>query len=152
MKLPINILVIFATAIFAAGQIESRRYEVELIANPNPGGRDTREVNAVIIFEKDAVRIISRRNRQTFKLIKYAEIESVTHSYSKGPLANGNAASVVAALLVGPWWLIREDKHWLTIVAGDEFAVLKIENDNFRMLIPEFQIRGFDVTNVNEDK
>jgi hypothetical protein len=73
----------------AVGQASPpNRYEVELLANPNPGRKDTRQVNSVIVFEKDSLTIASRRRKnEIFKQIKYAEIKSVEHSFSKFPFS-----------------------------------------------------------------
>lgn len=129
------------------------KFEAEVLKNPNKGGKDTREVNAVMIFEKGSVVIKSRRKNEIFKEFKYSEIKNVEHSYSKSPLLSNSTKSVVwAVLLNNPFTLMREEKHWLTILTENDFVVLKIENDNFRLLRMEFAVRNFDVININEDR
>src|SRR5262245_18637227 len=125
------IFVILICAQIASAQIASNKYEAELLKNPNKGGKDTREVNAVLIFEKDALKIKSRRGAEMFKEFTYSNIEFVEHSYSKGLMFSDNTKSVILGLLTGfPAFYAREEKHWMTIVVGDDFAVLKVENDN----------------------
>lgn len=142
-----------ALAGFVFGQGSLNRYEAELLKNPNPGRKDTREVNAVVIFEKDAIKIFSRRKDELFREFPYKKIKYVEHSFSKNLLFSNrtNPALLVlfptlAALSSG------KEKHWLTIVGEDDFAVLKIENDNYRLLKNEFIVRNLDIFNVNEDK
>ena len=73
----------------ALGQEARNRYEVEWLTNPNAGKKDTREVNAVLTFERDGIRIQSRRSKEVFKEFGYSDISSAEHSYSKkAPMSN----------------------------------------------------------------
>ena len=84
MKRPVVlaiILVLGAAAAFA--QKTPNRYEVELIENPNPGKKDTRQINCVLVFEKDSVKVISRRSSEVYREFKYSEIKTIEHSFSK---------------------------------------------------------------------
>src|SRR5215470_11564896 len=120
------------------GQKSPNRYEVETLANPNPKKKDTREVNAVLIFEKDGLKIQSRRSTEIFKEFKYSDIKSAEHAYSKKPAFSAEMAGAIAMTLVTglPIFLLamKKNKHWLTVVTADDFCVLKIENDNFRLI------------------
>ena len=130
------------------------RYEAEMVKNPNKGGKDTRQVNAVLIFEKDTLIINSRRRNEAFKQFKYSDIKYIEHSFSKTPLSTIATRSIILSLFTGglPLFYKPEEKHWLTILTENEFVVLKIENDNFRLLRMEFLVRDFDIVNVNEDR
>lgn len=150
MKRLIFLLMIFASA--AAAQTVNR-YEAEMLKNPNKGGKDTREVNAVLIFEKEILRVDSRRKKETFKEIKYTDIKYVEHSYARKPLSSLITRSTILSLLVADALLERQpERHWLTILTPNDFVVLKIENDNYRLLRMEFMVRDLDVINVNEDR
>ncbi|HVE59714.1 MAG TPA: hypothetical protein VNB22_23080 [Pyrinomonadaceae bacterium] len=147
------ILLILMLSQIAFAQTSANRYEAELLKNPNKGGKDTREVNAVLVFEKDALKIISRRKKETFKEFKYSEIKYVEHSYSKEPFFSNSTRTMMLSMLTGlPFFLGENEKHWLTVVTENDFAVLKIENDNFRLLKNEFLIRKFDLVNINENR
>ncbi len=151
MKKILFLILILSQFVFA--QTKPNRYEVEMLKNPNKGGKDTREVNAVLIFEKDVLKIKSRRNAEVFKEFPYSGIEFVEHSYSKGLMFSDNTKAAILTLLTGfPAFYAREEKHWMTFVVGDDFAVLKVENDNFRLLKNEFIIRKIALQNINEDK
>jgi len=132
------------------------RYEVETLKNPDPGKKDTREVNAVLIFEKDVLSIRSRRSKEVFKEFKISDIRAVEHSYTKkpifSPLMAGAIALSVVTLLPIFLFAIKKDKHWLTVVAGSDFAVLKIENDNYQLIRTEFIARNIGVVDINERK
>ncbi|HEY8559868.1 MAG TPA: hypothetical protein VIL74_05665 [Pyrinomonadaceae bacterium] len=150
MKKAIFLILILSSVALAQS---ARRYEAEMLKNPNEGGKDTREVNAVLIFEKNSLKIDSRRKKETFKEIDYASIKHVEHSYSKTPLSTFITRSTVLTLLLADdLYDTRKEKHWLTILTEDDFVVLKIENDNYRLLRNEFLIRKLDVQDVNEDR
>lgn len=147
------ILIILLLTNFAAAQNASNKYEAELLGNPNQGGKDTREINAVLIFEENRLVIKSRRKNEVFKEIKYADLKYVEHSFSKNPqMTESTRAVLLAALFGSPLFYMREEKHWLTILSGNDFAVLKIENDNYRLLKMEFLVREIEIVNVNEDR
>ena len=152
----IILLTAFLLPICALARTGKNQYEVELFSNPNPGKKDTREVNAVLIFEGDVVRIESRRNKAILKEFKLSEIKSVEHSFSKTPVSlQFSTTALIVTFLTGVPILFlrfRKQKHWISIVSENDFAVLKIENDNFRMIKNEFAVKEIDVANVNEDK
>ena len=138
----------------ALGQNAPKRYEVELLTNPNAGRKDTREVNAVLIFEKDAIKIQSRRSREIFKEFRYSDIKSAEHSYSrKAPMSNRTA--IALSVLSGmPIFLLarQKDKHWLIVATDDDYAVLKIENDNYRLIRMEFIVKKIGIVDIDENK
>lgn len=151
MKKILFLVLVFAQTAFAQNLVN--RYEVEIMKNPNKGGKDTREVNAVLSFEKDSVKIISRRKNEVFKEFKYSEIDYVEHSYSKRPFMTSATKAAILTLATGlPIFYGQEEKHWLTLLSDNDFVVMKVENDNFRLLRMEFAVRKFDVITINEDR
>lgn len=148
------ILQFMATSAFA--QTGPNRYEVEILKNPNAGRKDTREVNSVLIFEKDAVRIQSRRSREIFKEFRYSDIRSAEHSFgSRQPFQMSKGTAVTLSLLSGmPLLLLarQKDKHWLIVATDDDYAVMKIENDNYRLIRMELIVKKVGVTDIDESK
>jgi hypothetical protein len=132
------------------------RYEVETLANPNAGKKDTREVNAVLIFEKNGFRIQSRRNKEVFKEFRYSDIKTVQHSYSKkAALSMSMSTALALSVLTGtPLFLLagKKEKHWLTIATDDDYAVLKIENDNYRLIRMEFIVKKIAIVDIDENR
>jgi hypothetical protein len=150
MKQTIFLLLILSTAVFAQSV---PRYEAEMLKNPTKGGKDTRQVNAVLVFEKEVLKITSRRKTEIFKEFKYSDIKYVEHSFSRTPLPSSVTRSrILSVIFADPFLFPRQEEHWLTILTENDFAVLKIENDNYRLLRMEFSIRDFHVINVNEDR
>ncbi len=151
---PIVLIFIFTLSAFGSVFAQQSIYEAEILSNPNRAGKDTREVNATLSFEKDSIKIFSRRRNIIFKEFKYADIKSVEHSFSKNPLAALDDTKTLILIAMGgyPFLFERREKHWLTIVANGDFAVLKIENDNYRLIKMEFAVRDFKIENINEDR
>lgn len=152
--IPAILIVLVLQSVLTYGQTTPNRYEVEIFANPNAGRKDTREVNAVIVFEKEMLRIESRRKPKIFKEFKYSDIISAEHSFSKAPFFSDSTAAILLTAMTGfpVFLLVKKEKHWLIIASGDDFAVLKIENDNYRMIKLELAIKKIDVLNIDEDK
>lgn len=145
------VVMAFAAAIVPAQNFS--RYEVEILSNPTPGKKDTREVNSVIIFEQDKVIVKSRRKDEIFKEIKYSDLKFAQHSFSKRPWITQAAVSAIATAFTGlPFYLSSNEKHWMTVVGDKDFFVLKLENDNFRQVKAEFLIRGVEIEEVSEGK
>ena len=111
------LFITFAQVSNVAAQSSTNRYETEYLTNPNPGKKDTREVNAVLVFEKDSLKIYSRRKKdELFKKFKFSDIEFVEHSFSKQPIFEFTSTTVVTMLFTGlPINIHQKEKHWLTI-------------------------------------
>src|SRR5215203_6947722 len=155
MKSTIVLALIFLLMTVAAlGQGALNRYEVEWLTNPNAGKKDTREVNAVLIFEKDGIRIQSRRSREIFKEFRYSDIRSAEHSYSKRfPFQNRTAIALGVLSGLSILMMAREkEKHWLMVATDDDYAVLKIENDNYRLIRMELIVKKVGIVDIDENR
>ena len=138
------------------GQTAPSRFEVEMLANPNAGRKDTREVNGVLIFEKDGIRIQSRRSKEIFKEFKYSDIRSAEHAYRRrSPYQMSRGTAVALTLLSGmPIFLLaarEKEKHFLIVATDDDYAVLKIENDNYRLIRMEFIVKKVGIVDLDEN-
>jgi hypothetical protein len=100
MKRTIVLTLILLITNSALAQTAPNRYEVEFLTNPNAGKKDTREVNAVLMFEEDGIKIQSRRSSKIFKGFKYANIKSAEHSYGKKLPFQGMSKGTAIALSV----------------------------------------------------
>lgn len=157
MKQAVGLLLILLLAPSTFAQpAKINRYEVEILANPNPGKKDTRQVNSVLMFETESIKIQSRRSNEYFKEFKYSDIVSAEHSYTKKPFYSLSLGTTIAltALTGLPLFLLprKKERHWLTIVTDTDFAVMKVENDNYRMLRNELIVRKIRITDLREDK
>lgn len=150
---------LLAAAILMLAQIsfisaQSSTYEAEIMLPKGAGNRDTREVNAIVIFEKDTIIVKSRRSAEVYKTFKVAEISEVQHNFARSPKLKLSGRDVALSLLTGfPAFLFsrQKERNWVTILADGNFAVLKAENDNYRQLLAEFAVRKIKIVSHDED-
>ncbi len=131
------------------------KYEVEILKNRGLGNRDTREVNAILIFEKDFLTVKSRRNNEVYKTYDYSKIKSVEHLFLSGKPSIDDSDSSIIKTFFGDIRTImfeRKPSHWLSMTTENDFAVLKLENDNFKLITLEFKIRKFNLDKVVDNK
>lgn len=153
MKKIIIAALILAQISFIFGQ-NSATYEVEIMLSKGAGKRDTREVNAVVVFEKETVKIKSRRNSEVFKEFKYAEITEVQHTFARSPKGKISSRDLAITVLTGfPVFLFnrKKERNWVTVFGAENFAVVKTENDNYRQLLAEFAVRKVKIVSQDED-
>lgn len=111
---------------------------------------------------------------EELKTFSYDSVKSLEYSYSKHPrwkTGAGAAAGVTGAavaispyllLAVVPWMAIpaglmvarsKSKRHWLTIRTGDDYAVLKLDKDIRKLLLPAIETRtGIAVEDIGEKK
>jgi hypothetical protein len=144
----------FAAASGYAQTSAPRTYDVELVV---ASGKKSVETDADIIFEDKRFRVVP--DKETFKSqgreIAYSEIKQADHSYSKKPMLSGGGA-IATALLVGfivaiPFLFIKKKKHWMTVQAGEKFAVIKLGDNNFRQIVAEFEAHGVKVNDLKDE-
>lgn len=148
-------LACFAMATSAYAQTSaSRTYDVELMV---PRDKKSVETDADITFDKDVFRVVP--DKPSFKgetrEIAYADIKTADHSYSKKPMLSGGGA-IATALLVGfifaiPFLFIKKKKHWMSVQAGEKFAVIKLGDKNFRQIVAEFEAHGVKVNDLKDE-
>ena len=129
-------------------------YEVELLKNPNAGGKDTREVNAVLLFEKEGIKIQSRRSKEIFKELRYSNIKSAEHLFRTPSFRISKGAIALSVLSGMPLFLMarEREKHWLVLATHDDYAVLKIENDNYRLIRMELIVKKVAIVDIDEGR
>ena len=148
-------LACFVTATSAYAQTApSRTYDVELMV---PKEKKTVETDADITFEQTTFRVVP--DKESYKgetrQIAYSDIKQADHSFSKKPMLSGGGA-IATALLVGfifaiPFLFIKKKKHWMSVQAGEKFAVIKLGDQNFRQIVAEFEAHGVKVNDLKDE-
>lgn len=154
MKKIIILTLILVQFSFVFAQTSENVYEVEIMLSKGAGKRDTREVNAIVVFEKDSVKIQSRRKAEVYKEFKYSDITEVQHTFARSPESKLSGKDIALTVLTGiPFFLLKgkKERNWITILGNENFAVLKTENDNYRQLLAEFEVRKIKTVSQNED-
>lgn len=142
---------IFAvTSAFAQTHI----YEVELIVSK---GKKSVETDADITFNEKNFTVVPDKSqyKNEIREIAYSDIKQADHSFSKKPMLSGGGA-IATALLVGfifaiPFLFVKKKKHWLTVQAGEKFAVIKLGDQNFRQIVAELESKGVKVNDLKDE-
>lgn len=115
----------------------------------------------------------SKKTDEVLKAFNYDEVKSLDYSYSKHPrwkagggtVAAGVALTYSSVFLAAAFPILlaipagfalaksKSKRHWLTIKTGDDYAVLRLDKDFFRLIIPAIETRtGVKVEDVGEKK
>jgi hypothetical protein len=143
-----------ATSAYAQTASPSRTYDVELMV---PKDKKTVETDADITFDQTTFKVVPDKDqfKSETREIAYADIKAADHSFSKKPMLSGGGA-IATALLVGfifaiPFLFIKKKKHWMSVQAGDKFAVIKLGDQNFRQIVAEFEAHGVKVNDLKDE-
>lgn len=130
-----------------------------------PKKQSVGQMPVVLRFAGDALVIESRKTQDALKQLAYAEIKSAEYSYSRHPRwKEGVGASVVSVAALGVWIgaaaavpplavlvgiplfikvaKTRNRVHWLTIKTESDFAVLRLDKDNYKLILPLLETRA----------
>ena len=134
-------------------QTAGRKYDVELAV---PKDKKTVMTDATLSFEGTTMKILPEKKSmlENTKQFAYTDIKQADASYSKKPMLSGGGA-IATALLVGvifalPFLFIKKKKHWMTVQAGNEFAVMQLGDNNWREIAAELQTRNVKVNDLKE--
>jgi hypothetical protein len=111
---------------------------IKLIVNTGDKGE---EQDAVLRFESDRLVVFSTSG-VVLKTLPFAEIKSAEYSYSKSPRwKSGIGAAIAVGVFAIPIFFMKGKKHWLTIAGEKDFAVLRLDKNNYRLILPTFETK-----------
>jgi hypothetical protein len=119
----------------------------------NTGDRPA-ATEVILRLEDERLVIRSKNGGAELKSFAYAVIKSAEYSYSKSPRwKSGIGAAVAVGIFALPIFFMKGKKHWLTIHAGDDYAMLQLDKGNYKIVLPAFEARsGIRVETVAEEK
>lgn len=125
-------------------------------------------------LEEKFLIVESKKSGEQLKKFKVEDVKSAEYSHSRHPrwksgagtavAVSGAAAAVSPLLLLGvvPWMAIpagimigrsKSKRHWLTLKTGDDYVVLQLDKDIFRLVLPAIETRtGVKVEDIGEKK
>ena len=118
----------------------------------NTGGK-AEEQDAILRLEDEAL-VISSKGGTTLKTLRYDTMKSLEYSYSKSPRwKSGAVAAVAVGVFAIPIFFMKGKKHWLTAVSGSEFALLRLDKNNYKIILPALEAKtGMKVETVADEK
>jgi hypothetical protein len=105
-------------------------------------GTKTSEVDVRLGFDADSLTVWLESTNTSVKVFPYSSIVSAVYSQSKHPRwKEGAGAAVLVGVFATPLFFMKSTKHWLTIQAKNDFAVLRLDKDNSKTILPSFEVR-----------
>lgn len=125
--------------------------KVKLLVNT---GEKPVETDVVLRLEEDRLVVRSKAGATELKVFPYSAIKAAEYSYSKSPRwKSGAAAAVVVGVFALPVFFMKGKKHWLTVTGEKDFALLRLDKGNYKIILPAFEARsGVKVVAVAEEK
>ncbi|PWT84992.1 MAG: hypothetical protein C5B57_03845 [Blastocatellia bacterium] len=114
-------------------------------------GDKTTDTDAKLQYDLDGLIIAGSNSTikkpNVLRALKYDEITGAEYTFGKSP-------RVSAALLVSPSFRVNSSKsHWLTVKTGSDYALLRLDKSNYKLVIAELEKRsGIKVESVGENK
>jgi len=112
-------------------------------------GDKQKEIDSVLRYEPQAlvVRPNGQKEFEAARTLRYSDVTSAEYTFGKSP-------RIAAALLVSPLFLFNSSKsHWLTIKTGDDYALLRLDKSNYKLVIAELEKRTHVVVaSIGENK
>lgn len=116
-------------------------------------GDKSEATDAVVALEDDAF-VVRAKGGAVLKTIPYAAIKSAEYSYSKSPRWKSAIGVSLICIVCGvATAFMKGKKHWLTVTGAGEYALLQVDKDTYKTLLPAFESRsGVKVETVADDK
>ena len=103
----------------------------------------------LINFIGGQVQIVPRNGGAAVAAVPYKRILRATYSRSRDPKWDASLPGPPEGLDVGTF--MRQTRHWLVVQGAEAFAVLRLEDSNFRQVLATFEHRtGIKVDRRNE--
>ncbi|MEK6285830.1 MAG: hypothetical protein AABO57_08835 [Acidobacteriota bacterium] len=119
-----------------------------------PHGNKADQTPVRLRFEETHLMIESRKEGSILKNFTYSEIKSAEYTYSKHPRWKaGVGAAIAVGIFALPLFFMKGRKHWLTVKTDKDYAVLRLDKNNYKVILPAFETRsGVKVETLGEDK
>lgn len=119
-----------------------------------PKGNKVQEKSVRLLFDGNSLIIDADKGETIYKTFPYTSIVSAEYSYSTKPRWK---TAIGAAVLIGvfalPIFFMKSKQHWLTIRTAEDFAVLHLDKDNYRVILPTVETStGKKVETVGDEK
>ena len=97
-----------------------------------------REIDVVVMFDKEALVITDKKDRAVLKLFPYASIKGAEYAYARSP--RWKAPMTINMAL--PPEASRVLKHWFLVHTQDDYAVVELDKANYNLILEAFELRA----------
>lgn len=133
-------------------QTNTPSFEIDTLVS---NGKKSDQVESMIYFQESTVKNTNKKTKNVIKEFNYADLKAADYSFAKKPLLSttGAVVSIIAlGLFALPFMFMKKKQHWLTLRTENDYVVLRLDKNNFRQILNEFEIRKIQITTVNEDE
>ena len=86
------------------------------------------------------------------KEFNYKDVKSADYSFSKKPMwKTGAVTAIFIGVFALPIFFMKSKSHWLTVRTEKDYAILKLEGDNYRQILAELETHNIKVETIKED-
>lgn len=133
-----------------------------------PKGKEVKGIRARLRFEEKHLIIENARTGAELKKFDYADIKGADYSHSKHPrwkAKAGVAAGAYLTILTMSFWPLlplglaasvlgdsKSKKHWLTIKAEKDYGVLRLDKNNFKLVMAAVEVKSGVKIDVIDDE
>jgi hypothetical protein len=116
-------------------------------------GEKVREVDVVLELGADRLVIRGAGGVGVVKSIGYQSIAAATYSQSRHPRwKEGIGAAVAVGVFATPIFFLKGTKHWLTVQSPEDFVVLRLDKNNYRLILPALEARSGRPVEVSREE
>jgi hypothetical protein len=135
-----------------AGGGEVSPEEFQKIKLLTQDGEITIETDAILVLAPDRLVVRSKKGDWEMKTLAYQDIRSAEYAYSKHPRwKEGLGAAIAVGVFAAPIFFLKGKKHWLTVQTEDDYAVLRLDKNNYELVCLSFTTAsGIDVELLGE--
>jgi hypothetical protein len=112
-----------------------------------PDGEKTTQLDVTIGYAADTFQLLDKNNRKPLKEFPYKSFTGAEYSYSKSPRRK-------SGVFISPFlFLSSGKKHWLLVKTAGDYAMLRLDKNNYKLIIAEWEMRtGLKVEAEGENK
>ncbi len=103
-------------------------------------GKRTNDRDVTLNFQNGQVFVMPKNGSgQPIATVPYRRILRATYSNSRDPKWDESLPGPPAGLDVGTF--IRQARHWLVVQGAESYAVLRLEDNNYKQILDTFEYR-----------
>jgi hypothetical protein len=109
-------------------------------------GDKTKHIDVNVRYDADVLAIVDKKG-QVLKTFPYVGMKGAEYSYSKSPRWK-------TAIFVSPLFLFTSGKkHWFLAQGADDFALLRLDKVNYKMVLATFETKtSLTVETLKDEK
>jgi eukaryotic-like serine/threonine-protein kinase len=102
-------------------------------------GKRTNDRDVVLNFVNGQVHVMPKNGGQQMAAVPYNRILRATYSLGRDPKWDESLPGPPVGIDVGSF--MRQTRHWLVVQGAESYAMLRLEDNNFKQILETFELR-----------